>query len=168
MALLALLSPFEMLQVTILDLERCGFLHFEVYLVSDNFFFLFFSIRKFWAPSVDFFHFFSKFSKNIFFKFFLKRIRRSKYKQQGILKILISYQMQNLQCSFYKIATCEAFIITTKILTFSKKLENYASYKTIPRIKTFFIHVLHLSSKFQSFRFNNKKKFLNWNGPLNR
>ena len=68
--------------------------------------------------------------------------------------------MQNLQCSFYKIATYEAFIITTKILTFSKKLENYASYKTIPRIKTFFIHVLHLSSKFQSFRFNNKKKIL--------
>ena len=109
-------------EVTILDLERCGFLHFEVYLVSDNFLFLFFSIRKFCAPSVNFFQFFSKFWKKIFFiHFFLKRIRCSKYKQQGILKVLISYQMQNLQCSFCKIATCEAFLITTKILSFSKK-----------------------------------------------
>ena len=29
--------------------------------------------------------------------------------------------------------------------------------KKIPRIKTFFFHVLHLSSKFKSFRFNKKK-----------
>ena len=47
--------------------------------------------------------------------------------------------MQNLQCSFYKIATCEAFLINTKIFEFKKKkLENYASYKKIPPIKTFF------------------------------
>ena len=30
--------------------------------------------------------------------------------------------------------------------------------KKIPRIKTFFFDILHLSSKFQSFRFNNKIK----------
>ena len=30
--------------------------------------------------------------------------------------------------------------------------------KKIPRIKTFFFPILHLFSKFQSFRFNNKKK----------
>ena len=29
-------------EVTILEQERCGFLHFEVYLVSNNFLFLFF------------------------------------------------------------------------------------------------------------------------------
>ena len=105
-------------EVTILELERCGFLHFEVYLVSDNFLFLFFR-----------FFFFLNFQKLYFFTFFLKRIRCSKYKQQGIVKVLISYQMQNLQCSFYKITTCEAFSINTKILSFLKKLENYASYK---------------------------------------
>ena len=38
--------------------------------------------------------------------------------------------------------------------------------KKIPQIKTFFIHILHLSSKFQSFRFVNKIKFLNWIAPL--
>ena len=67
--------------------------------------------------------------------------------------------MQNLQCSFYKIATCEAFLINTKILSFKKKkLEDYASYKKkIARIKALFFLILHLSSKFQSFRFNNKK-----------
>ena len=65
-------------QVTILELERCVFLHFEVYLVSDYFLFLFFSIRKFCA---GLFQIFSKFSKNIFIKKFLKRIRCSKYKQ---------------------------------------------------------------------------------------
>ena len=148
-----------------MDLERCGFLHFEVYLVSDNFLFLFFSIRKFCAPSVNFFQFFFRNFENIYFfiHFFLKRIRRSKYKQQGILKVLISYQMQNLQCFFCKIPTCEAFLITTKICFSKKKLENYASYKTIPQIKTFFFHVLHLSSEFQSFRFNNKKNLkLKW------
>ena len=37
--------------------------------------------------------------------------------------------MQNLQCTFYKIATCEALLINTKILSLSKKLENYASCK---------------------------------------
>ena len=82
------------------------------------------------------------------------------YKPQGIVKVLISNQMQNLQCSFFKIATCAAFLINTKIRVFEKKkLENYASYKKIPRIKTFFFHILHLSSIIQSFRFNNKKKF---------
>ena len=97
------------------------FFYFEIYLVSNNFLFLFFSIRKFCTPSVDFFQFFFfKFSKNIFLNFFLKRIRCSKYKQ-GIFKVLISYQMQNLQCSFYKIVTCEVFLINTKILSFSKK-----------------------------------------------
>ena len=54
------LSPFEMLhsEVAILELERCGFLPFEVYLVPNSFSFLFFSILKFFAPSVDFFQFF--------------------------------------------------------------------------------------------------------------
>ena len=75
-------------EVTILDLERCGFLHFEVYSVSDNFLFLFFSIRKFCAPSVNFFQFFSKFWKYIFFiHFFLKRIRRSRRNFEGTNKL---------------------------------------------------------------------------------
>ena len=118
------LSPFEMFQRSQFWSKNVVFflffLHFEVYLVSNNFLSLFFSIRKFCVLSVDFFPFFRNFQKNIFFNFFLKRIRCSKYKQQGILKVLISYQMQILQCSFYKIATCESFLINTKILSFSK------------------------------------------------
>ena len=82
------------------------------------------------------------------------------------MKVLISYQMQNLQCFFYKVATCESFLINTKILRFKKKNRNYASYKKITRIKTFFFHVLHLPSKFQSFRFNNKKKSKTESVPL--
>ena len=66
------LSPFEMLhsEVTILELERCGFLPFEVYLVPNNSF-LFFSIRTFFAPSVDFFkkNFFQNFQK-LYLNFF--------------------------------------------------------------------------------------------------
>ena len=47
--------------------------------------------------------------------------------------------MQNLHCSIFKIATSGALLITTKILSFfKKKLENYASYKIIQWIKTFF------------------------------
>ena len=38
--------------------------------------------------------------------------------------------------------------------------------KKITRIKTFFFHVLHLSSKFQSFALNNKKFFLTESVPL--
>ena len=57
--------------VTVLELERCGILHFEVYLVSDNFLFLFFSIRKFCAPSVELFSiFFQNFQKLYFLIFF--------------------------------------------------------------------------------------------------
>ena len=161
------LSPFEVLQRSqFWSLNVAFFLHFEVYLVSDNFLFLLFQFGNFalhpWTLSI-----FSKFKKKIFLIFFLKRIRCSKYKQQGIVKVLISYQIQNLQCSLYKIATYEAFLINTKILSFSKKLENYASYKKkIPRIKTFFFHVLHLSSKFKSFRFNNKKNLKLNRSPL--
>ena len=51
------------------------------------------------------------------FNLFLKRIRCSKYKQKGIVKVQISYQMQNLQCSIFKIVTCEAFVIYTKNLS---------------------------------------------------
>ena len=50
-------------------------------------------------------------------------------KKQGIVKVLISYQIRNLQCSFFKFATCGPFLINTKILSFWMKLENYASYK---------------------------------------
>ena len=57
----------------------------------------------------------------------------------------------------------EAFSTNTKILSFSKKIENYASYKKIPRMTTFFFHILHLCSNFQSFMSNNKK-----NNKLNR
>ena len=40
-----------------------------------------------------------------------------------------------------------------------KKIKNYASYKKKSHeSKTTFFHILHLSSKFQTFRFNNKKK----------
>ena len=66
------LSPFEMLhsEVTILELERCGFLPFEVYLVPNSFLFLFFSIRKFFAPSVDFSSIFSRNFQKLYFLIF--------------------------------------------------------------------------------------------------
>ena len=103
-----------------MELERCGFLELEVYLVFHNSLLFIFSIRNFCAPFVNFFQNFQKYIF-IFFQFFLKRIRRLKYKQQGNVKVPISYQMQNLQCSIFKIATCEAFFTNTKILSFSKK-----------------------------------------------
>ena len=109
-----------------MELERCGFLHFEVYLVSDNFLLLFFSIREFCAPSVDFF----QFSKNIFFTFFLKRIRCSKYKQQKNFEGTNKLPNAKFAILFLQTCTCEAFLINTKILRFSKKLEN--SYKKNP------------------------------------
>ena len=155
------LSPiWNASEVTILELECCGFLHFEVYLVSDNFMFLFFSIWKFCAPSVDFKEKNSKF-KNIyiFLFFFLKRIRRSKYKQQRILKVLISYKMQkfamlflqncDLWSVFYKHQNFEFFKKTRKLSIIQKKSHESKHSD--------FFNVLHLSSKFQSFRFNNKK-----------
>ena len=55
-------------EVTILEQERCGFLHFEVYLVTNNSLFLFFfSNGKFCASSENFFHFFFR---KIYFYFF--------------------------------------------------------------------------------------------------
>ena len=57
-------------------------------------------------------------------------MRYLKNKQQGIVKVLISYQMQKMQCSTFKIATCETFFKLTKISSFFKKnLKNYASWK---------------------------------------
>ena len=47
-------------EVTILELERCGFLHFEVYLVSDNFMFLFFRFFILNFQKLYFFTFFSE------------------------------------------------------------------------------------------------------------
>ena len=58
-------------EVTILEQERWVFLHFEVYLVSNNSLFLFFSNGKFCASSENFFHFFL-ISKNIFLIFFFE------------------------------------------------------------------------------------------------
>ena len=114
-------------EVTILEQERCGFLHFEVYLVMNNSLFLFFfkwEILRFIRELFSFFFF-----RKIYF-FFLKRIICSKYKQQGIVKVLISYQIINLQCSIFKIVICNAFLINTKILGVFQK--NYASYKKNP------------------------------------
>ena len=66
------LSPFEMLhsEVTILELERGGFLPFEVYLIPNSFLFLFFSIRKFFRFIRGLFSIFSRnFQKLYFFIF---------------------------------------------------------------------------------------------------
>ena len=143
-----------------MELEHCVFLDLEVYLVIHNslLFIYFFFISKIWRFIRGLFSiFFLKKKKNC--QFFLKQIRCSKYKQQGIVKVSISYQIQNLQCSIFKIATCEAFLISTKILSFSTKkklkLASYALYKK--KSKTFFFHILYLSSNlFQSFRsYNN-------------
>ena len=71
------------------------------------------------------------------------------------MNVIISYQMQNLQFSIFKIVTCEAFIINTKILSFfQQKLGHYASYKKIPWSKHSF-STFYICSKFQSFRSNN-------------
>ena len=83
-----------------------------------------------------------------------KRIRCSKYKQ-GIVKVIISCQMQNLLCSIFKIATCEAFLIITKIWNFSKKLENYASHKNPMNQNILFPYFTPLPN-FRAFRSNNK------------
>ena len=108
-------SPFEMFQIW-------KFINFPYFLVAHFFqFFLFenfaLHLRTFFKKS---FETKKKKKKN---HFFLKRIRWSKYKQQGIVKVLISYQMQNLQCSIFKIATSEAFWINTKknLIFFPKK-----------------------------------------------
>ena len=107
----------------------------------------------------------SIFFLNIFFKYFLKRIRCSKYKQQGIVKVLIRYKIRNLQCSFFKIATCEAVLINTKILSFWKKLKTMHHTKN-PMNQNILFHILHLSSKIQSLRFNNKKNSKTVSVPL--
>ena len=54
-----------------------------------------------------------------------------------------------------------SFLINTKIWDLKKKSKTMHHTKKIPRIKTFFFHVLHLSSKFKSFRFNKKNLKLN-------
>ena len=135
------------------------FLHFEVYLASDKFFLFLFFIQKFCASSVDFFRFLSKFSKNIFFKFFLKRIRCSKYKQQGFVKVLISYT--KCKIAMLVLQNCDLWSVFNKHQNFEflkKKTRKLCiMQKKITRIKTFFFHVLHLSSKFLSFSFDNKK-----------
>ena len=143
------LSPFEMLhsEVTILELERCGFLPFEVYLVPNSFLFLFFSIL---SRNISIFS--RNFQKLYFLIFFLNGLDVRNINN----KKLWSYQMKNLQCSFLKIATCEAFLINTKILSFSKKTRKLCIIKKSTNQNIFF-HILHLSSKFQSSRFNNKK-----------
>ena len=61
-----------------------------------------------------------------------------------------------MQCSTFKIATCETFLKITKISIIKKK--NYASSKTNPKIKTIYdrvLHLLHQCTKFQSPRSNN-------------
>ena len=59
---------------------------------------------------------------------------------------------------YLQIVICHAFLINTKILSLKKKSKTmHHTKKKNPRIKTFFFHILHLSSKLQSFRFNNKK-----------
>ena len=94
------------------------FLDLEAYLAFHNSLLFIFSILKFCVSSVDFFQFFfQNFQKK--FLFVLKKIRCSKYKQ-GIVKILMNYQMQNLECSIFKIATRGAFLINKKI-SFSKR-----------------------------------------------
>ena len=87
------------------------------------------------------------------------------------MKVLISYQMQNLHCTYYKIATCEALLINTKILSLSKKLENYASCKKKKKnsheskhsFSTFYISLLNFKAVVSII-----KKILKWIGPFNR
>ena len=56
--------------------------------------------------------------------------------------VLISCQMLNLQCAIFKIATCEEFLINTKILSFFKKKSKTMHHtKKIPGIRTFFFHI---------------------------
>ena len=130
-----------------MELERCVFLDLEVYLVFHNSLLFIFFNSDILSSIRELFSFFSL-NFRIFLLFFLRRIRCSKYKQQGIVKVLISYQMQNFLCSIFIIVTCEAFLINTKILSF---------------FKTFFFHILHLCSEFQSFRYNNKNIFFKLN-----
>ena len=57
-------------EVTILEQERCGFLHFEVYLVSNNSLFLFCFKWEILRFIRELFSFFLNFEKYIFFFFF--------------------------------------------------------------------------------------------------
>ena len=101
-----------------MELERCGFFHLEVNFVFNNsVLFIFFYSKTLGSIRGLFPIFFLEIYEKKNFQYFLKRIRCSKYKQQGIVKVLMIYQMQNLQCSILKIATCEAFLINTKILS---------------------------------------------------
>ena len=100
----------------------------------------FFQFKNFALHPWTFFIFFRNLKKN------LKRIRCLKYKQ-GIAKVL--------KCSIFKIATCEAFLINTKMFKKKTKIEKLCiDKKKIPIIKTFFLHILYLYSKFLSFWFN--------------
>ena len=47
-----------------------------------------------------------------------------------------------------------------------KKTRKLCIIQKIPRIKTFFFHILHLSSKIQRFRLNNKKNSKTESVPL--
>ena len=50
----------------------------------------------------------------------------SKYKPQGIVKVLICYQMQKkkTQCSIFKFTPCGSFQIINEFLIKKKKLKN--------------------------------------------
>ena len=90
-----------------------------------------------------------KFLNCFFLNFFLERIRYLWYKQQGYVIVLISYQMQKTQCSTFKMATCEAYIINNKIFELNKKLCILEKNNT--KDKNFF-YILHFCIKFQSLR----------------
>ena len=73
----------------------------------------------------------------------------------GFVDLLISYQMQKTALFYtFKIATCEACLINTKILSFSRKETMH------PRKNTWYenLSFLHFTSPYQisePYRFNN-------------
>ena len=101
-----------------------------------------FLIRKFSASSVDFF-------KIIFLNhLFLKWIRYSKNKQQGIVEVQISYQMKKTRNVLpLKLRPVKPFWIIPTFSVFPKRLKNYASLKKIS--------ASHLLYKFYCPSFNN-------------
>ena len=64
--------------------------------------------------------------------------------KQGIAEVQISYQMQ--KTAMFCLQNCDLWTLfkNTKILSFSKKLKNYVTYKKNPMNKNLFCHILRV------------------------
>ena len=84
----------------------------------------------------------------LFFQFSVKWLSYSKYKPQGIVKVLISYQIQKTQCSIFKFTTCENFRKMNKLFVYFEKLKTMHRRKKTH--KNFFLYFTTLYENFRA------------------